>query len=235
LKIAVHQPQYFPYPGFFHKLSLVDLFVLMDDVQYDKRYTNRNRILDSHGPIWLTVPINKSQKLAPNMEIEINNEIAWASDHWKKIRLSYSNARCFPTYRSYFEGLYGRQWSKLLDLNTETLKATMGWLGIRIPMLLESQLGTRGKGTERIIEVCRSVGADTYVSGIGGRAYLNEGLIERSGLKLEYQNYAPTRYPQRLTEEFIPNLSILDMLANVGSDSMSYIAAKGKTPLELTA
>jgi hypothetical protein len=81
LKVAVHQPQYFPYPGFFHKLSLVDAFVLMDDVQYDKRYTNRNRILDTHGIVWLTVLINRKQKFSPNREVEVNNDLQWAPDH----------------------------------------------------------------------------------------------------------------------------------------------------------
>jgi WbqC-like protein family len=233
LRVAVHQPQYFPYPGFFHKLSTVDLFVLMDDVQYDKRYTNRNRIVDSHGPIWLTVPINKAQKGLPNAEIEVNNDIPWAKDHWKKIQLSYSNSRGFPAYREFLEQLYQRTWTKLLDLNMETLKETMKWLGIEIPVLKESQLGVNKTGTERIVEVCKAVGADTYVSGIGGRNYLVGSLFERNGLRLEYQDYHAVPYPQRLTKQFIPDLSILDMLANVGPQSPDYIAAGGRPDHEI--
>jgi WbqC-like protein family len=233
LRVAVHQPQYFPYPGFFHKLSQVDLFVLMDDVQYDKRYTNRNRIVDSHGPIWLTVPINKAQKGLPNMEIEVNNEIPWAKDHWKKILLSYSNSAGFPAYRGFLEQVYQRRWRFLLDLDVETLKATMEWLGIKVPVMRESQLGIHRTGTERIVEVCKAVGADTYVSGTGGRNYLDPGLFERNGLKLEYQDYHAVPYPQRLTGQFIPDLSILDMLANVGPKSPGYIAAGGPAAHEV--
>jgi WbqC-like protein family len=228
LKVAVHQPQYFPYPGFFHKLSLVDAFVLMDDVQYDKRYTNRNRILDTHGIIWLTVPINRKQKFSPNREVEVNNDLHWAPDHLKKILVSYSNARHFHGYRNELEELYRRRWSRLLDLDVQTLKLSMKWLGIEVPIVMESSLGVETSGTQRIAEVCKALGADTYVSGVGGHAYLDEKLLRASGINLEYQNYTPAAYPQRLAKQFVPNLSIIDMLANVGPASAMYVArAKG--------
>ena len=83
-KIIVHQPYYLAYPGFFHKLSLGDIFVIMDDAQYDKRFTNRNRIITNNDWMWITVPINKKHKFHLNMEVEINNEINWKELHWKK-------------------------------------------------------------------------------------------------------------------------------------------------------
>src|SRR5580693_165520 len=112
MRVAIHQPQYFPYPGFYHKLSLVDAFVIMDDTQYDKRFTNRNLILDSHGQVWLTVPINKAHRFSPNRLVEINNEMSWREDHWKKIRFSYSNASFFHLYGD-LERVYQREWSGL--------------------------------------------------------------------------------------------------------------------------
>ncbi|MBI5698329.1 MAG: WbqC family protein, partial [Thaumarchaeota archaeon] len=72
MKVAIHQPHYFPYPGFFHKLSLADVFVIMDNTQYDKRYTNRNRIITPNGWIWLTVPINKEHKFNEVSKVKIN-------------------------------------------------------------------------------------------------------------------------------------------------------------------
>jgi len=222
LRAAIHQPQYFPYPGFFHKLTLADIFVVMDETQYDKRFTNRNRILDAHGPIWLSVPINKSQKFLPNRLVEINNEIPWREDHWKKILLSYGNSRFFELYRS-LESIYSTEWSFLFELNLETMKKTMQWLGIDTPIVRESELQAMGESTERLVNICKSLGADTYISGIGGKGYLQEELFESNHLKLEYQSYRPVPYPQRFSKTFIPNLSIIDMLSNAGPESVRLI------------
>jgi hypothetical protein len=222
LRVAIHQPQYLPYPGFFHKLTLADTFVIMDETQYDKRFTNRNRILDAHGPIWLSVPIIKSQKFLPNRLVEINNKIPWKEDHWKKILLSYSNARFFDMYRS-LERVYSRNWSTLFELNLETTKMTMQWLGIDTPIIRESELQATGESTEKLVNICKSLGADTYVSGIGGKGYLQEELFDSNHLKLEYQSYRPIPYPQRFSKTFIPNLSIIDMLSNAGPESARLI------------
>jgi hypothetical protein len=194
----------------------------MDEVQYDKRFTNRNRILDSHGPVWLTVPINKSHKFLANRLVEINNEIPWREDHWKKILLSYSNAQFFHLYRD-LENVYKKNWSTLFELDFETIKKTMEWLGIGIPIIRESELQVGGESTERLVNICKAVGADTYISGIGGKGYIQEQLFDRSNLRLEYQSYLPTPYPQRFSDVFVPNLSIIDMLSNVGPGSARLI------------
>ena len=103
MKAAIHQPMYFQYPGFFHKLSLADIFVIMDDVQYDKRFTNRNVILDPNGQTGLSVPINKKQKFLQNLMVEINNSIPWRDFHSKKIYMCYANAKFFWWFWNYFE------------------------------------------------------------------------------------------------------------------------------------
>jgi hypothetical protein len=223
LRAAIHQPQYFPYPGFFQKLSMADIFVIMDDVQYDKRYTNRNKILNPQGPLELTVPIVKAHRSLQNVAVEINNSLSWREDHLKKILISYSNAEFFHLYRDYFQALYQKEWSMLFELDLETTKKTMEWLGIKIPIVRESELKVNGKATERLINVCKKVGADTYVSGSGGKSYLDEGLFEENKIKLVYQSYKPVPYPQRFSRTFVPNLSIIDMLANVGPDSLRLI------------
>ncbi len=125
MRVAIHQPQFLPFPGFFHKLSLVDAWVVMDDAQYDKRYTNRKQILAPSGPIWLTVPIDKSGKFGRNMDVKINNSIPWREKHWEKISYSYKNAGWFGEYGSYFEELYRREHSMLLDLDLETTKKAL--------------------------------------------------------------------------------------------------------------
>jgi hypothetical protein len=229
MKVAIHQPQYFPYGGFFHKVSLSDLYVVMDDAQYDKRFTNRNRIITPKGPIWISVPINKKQKFAANAEVEINNEMSWRDLHWTRLQLSYNNSKFFHLYKGYFEQLYKREWNLLFDLDLETLKQMISWLGLKTKIILESDLGVTSKSTDRLVDVCKAVGADTYVAGSGSKAYMDESHFERNNLRIEYQNWVPVQYPQHLAAEFCPNLSIIDILANLGPDSLNVI--RGENPL----
>lgn len=232
MKAVVHQPQYFPYPGFFHKLNMADIYVIMDDVQYDKRFTNRNKIIATNGWTWLTVPIKKNGKFASNAEVEINNDVPWKENHWKKIRQSYANSKYFHLYSDYLGQLYKKEWEMLFDLDYETLKKTMEWLGIKIEIVRESELNVKGTSTERLINACKAVGADTYVSGIGGKNYLDERLFESNHVKFEYQTYEAIPYPQRLSQSFVKDLSILDLLFNIGPESMGLIAGKKIEPIQ---
>jgi WbqC-like protein family len=223
MRVAVHQPQFLPYPGFFHKLSLVDTWVVMDDVQYDKRFTNRNRILAPSGPIWLTVPIDKAGKFGKNSEVLINNGLPWREEHWKKITYSYKNARWFHLYGEFFEGLYGREHTNLFDLDMETTSKIIEWLGIKVSVVRESELKVESRGTQRLIDACKAVGGDTYVSGSGGKGYMDEALFPSNGIKLEYAGYKSVSYAQRFGETFVPDLSSIDLLFNMGPESSRLV------------
>lgn len=200
-----------------------DVLVIMDDVQYDKRYTNRNRIMATNGWTWISVPINKDHKFLSNMMVEINNEIPWREYHWRKIYHSYANAKFFYLYENYFKSLYEKEWKFLFDLDLETMKKIIEWLGIKIKIIKESELNVKGTSTERLVNVCKIIGADTYVAGKGSQNYMDEKLFEKNNLKVEYQNYTPIQYPQYLSEYFVPDLSIIDMLFNVGPDSLKLV------------
>ncbi len=235
MKAVVHQPQYFPYPGFFHKLSQADVYVIMDKVQYDKRFTNRNKIIATNGWTWITVPIKKDHKFMQNMDVEINNELEWRELHWKKICQSYANAKYFHLYKDYFEWLFKTEWRFLFDLDLHAIKKVMEWLNLKIEVIKESELNIEGKSTERLINACKAVGADTYLSGTGGKNYIDEKLFEKHNLKFEYQKYHPLPYSQRLAKSFIPDLSIIDMLVNVGPESKDLISKSSQNLLTLTS
>ncbi|MDE1853675.1 MAG: WbqC family protein [Thaumarchaeota archaeon] len=235
MRVAIHQPQFLPYPGFFHKLSLVDEWVVMDDAQYDKRFTNRNRILAPSGPIWLTVPIDKAQKFSKNSEVRVNNSMPWREEHWKKISYSYRNAKGFLDYGPYFEDLYRREHDLLLELDLETTKQAIRWLDIPVKLVLESDLGVKSQGTQRLVDVCEAVGADTYVSGPGGRGYMDEPLFASRHMALEYTDYAPVPYRQRFGETFVPDLSILDLLFNAGAESRRYVISGEEARAQATS
>lgn len=231
MKAAIHQPQFIPYPGFFHKVSLSDTLVVMDDVQYDKRFTNRNRILGPHGPMWLTIPINKAQKFARNMEVEVNNSIPWRKEHWKKLTYFYKNAGWFDEYAPFFEEVYSKEYRRLLDLDMDLMLKVMEWLGMKAKVILESELKITGEGTQRLVDVCKAIGADCYVSGIGGRSYIDEGVFSANGVRLEYQRYLARPYHQRFSSSFVPDLSIVDMLFNLGPGTVDYVMPAEKVAL----
>jgi len=224
MKVAIHQPNYLPYLGFFHKLSLADTFVIMDDTQYDKKFTNRNKIKVPGNWIWLTVPINKKHKFVANKIVEINNEENWQSDHFEKINRSYSNSKFFKkNYKAFFEKIYSKKWDHLFTLNYELIIQLIDWLDIKIEVIKESELNVKGNSTERLVNISKKIGAETYVSGIGGKEYMNEKMFETNNIKIEYQNFQCPKYKQVFNSEFIPNLSIIDLLFNIGPESLSKL------------
>lgn len=223
MKVAIHQPNFFPYPGFFHKLTLADTFVIMDNTQYDKKFTNRNKIVIPKGWTWIQVPINKNHKFSPNKSVEINNEISWKAKHLKMLQRSYSNSNYYKTFEHFFEDLYSNDWKMLFDLNFTSLKKTLDFLNIKIKIIKESELDISGKSTKRLVNICKAIGADIYVSGIGGKNYMDEKSFSENKIKIEYQNYSSVVYPQHQTHEFIPDLSIIDLLFNLGKDSLKAI------------
>ena len=228
MKVVIHQPQFFPYPGFFHKLSLADKYVVLDNTQYDKRFTNRNQISEDGKPLWITVPINKKHKFSSNNQVEINNEIKWQDDIWKKIYHSYKNTKFFSQYEEYLEKIFTKKWTFLFELNFETLKKTLEWLDIQIEIIKESDLEINSTSTQRLIDICEQVNADTYISGKGlpNKKYIEEDLFKNQNIKLEFQNYSSVSYQQKNVESFIPDLSILDLLFNCGKEESIKILGK---------
>ena len=219
MKIAIHQANYFPYPGFFHKINQADVFVIQDDIKFVNKTTNRNKIISSSGYTWINVPIKKGHQSLPIMDVKINNEIPWKKINFKKVCAGYNKAKFFHLYKDFFENLYKKEWNNIFDLNFETIKQVLIWLNIKTKIVIESELDVSGQPTERLVNVCKKLGADTYISGIGGKKYLDEKLFEKNKIILKYQNYNPIKYTQHMSKSFIPNLSIIDLLANAGSES----------------
>ena len=222
MKIAIHQANYFPYPGFFHKINQADIFVIQDDVKFSKT-TNRNKIISSSGSTWINVPIEKGHQSLPIMDVKINNETPWRKITYKKICAGYNKAKFFHLYKDYFENLYKKEWEDIFELNFETIKQVLDWLDIKVKIIVESELDIPGQSTERLVNVCKKLGADTYISGIGGKRYLDEKLFKNNNVNLQYQNYTSISYNQNLSKSFIPNLSIVDLLFNEGTDGSQEI------------
>ena len=224
MKITGHQPNYLPYPGFFHKIIHSEAYILVDTTQFVKRgsfgWIHRNRIRTSsaEGWNWLTVPVMTKGKYFQSIkETRINNALPWARKHLHSLEWNYSKSPYFEKYRPYFEDVFARPWENLCELSEEFIRFILRELEIDVPIHKTSELGTESRATELIIDFCKKLGADAYVSGIHGRDYLETDLFEKNGVRLIIQEFAPVPYPQQF-EPFIPNLSIIDMLLNIGPD-----------------
>jgi hypothetical protein len=224
---AVHQPSYVPWLGFFDKMARCDVFVFLDNVQYKHReFQNRNRIRTKDGTMWLTVPVTFEQG-ARVLDVRIDNTREWRQEHLKSLKAWYGRAPFFDKTMPFFDALYARDWERLIDLNLATIRFLCEAFGIATRTVLESALEVTGAKTQRIVNIGRALGADTYLSGAGGRAYLEEGSFKEAGQRLTYQEYAHPRYPQlfmKNEEDFVPFLSGVDLLFNTGPQSRAIIA-----------
>ncbi|MBU1044176.1 MAG: WbqC family protein [Candidatus Omnitrophica bacterium] len=229
--LSAHQPQYLPWLGYFDKIDKSDCFVFLDTVQYKKReFQNRNKIRTQTDSIWLTVPVKtKGASLQRLSDVQIDNEIDWQKEHINSLQTWYAAAPYFSDYFSFFKAVYSEKWEKLIDLNIHIIKFILDVLNIKTKIYLESEIKTTNVSTLRIIELCKKLEADTYLSGIGGKEYLDIAEFTKSRIDLEYQNFGHPNYLQQFTSEkkdFYPYMSIVDLLFNAGPKSMEILRKK---------
>jgi hypothetical protein len=231
--VSVHQPQYIPWLGFFDKIAKSDCFVFLDQVQYKPReFHNRNKIRAQKGWIWLTVPVVcKGLSRQKIDDCAIDNTFPWARKHELSLKACYGKANFFPEYFPFFEQIYAKKWDRLADLNVGIISYILKQLTISKPIYFESQLNIAQKSTDRIIEICRKLKADTYLSGSGGKDYLDEAKLEKAKIKLIYQDFTHPAYRQQFMrdkDDFLAHMSTLDLIFNEGPKSKEILNRGGK-------
>jgi len=221
--LAVLQPGYLPWLGFFDQMRRADVFVYYDDVQFDKHgWRNRNRIKCTQGVQWLSVPVHHRGR--PSIaEVEIDNSRQWARKHLATLRQCYAAAPHLEPYLSELSDLLERPWVLLVDLDLALTALLAQWLEIRTPVALASQLGVGGSRTDRLVALCKHFGADRYRSGDAARSYLDVRAFEREGIAVEWQNLDHPVYPQ-LHGAFVSHLSVIDVILNCGELSRRILA-----------
>lgn len=230
--LSVHQPQYIPWLGYFDKIAESDCFVFLDEVQYKAReFQNRNRIRTKDGWMWMTVPVMSKgigrQKIC---DVLIDNSNGWRKKHCNSLKAWYKGAVYFKDHYPFFEELYSEKREKLGNINIDIINYFLKELEINTPVYYESELGTTSTKTDRIIEICRKLNADVYLSGTGGKDYLEEWKFVRAGITLKYQEFSHPVYQQQYAEKkgFIPYMSCVDLLFNEGPKSKKIISDKGR-------
>jgi hypothetical protein len=225
--LAAHQPNFIPWIGYFHKMARADKFVLADDIQYTTHgFINRNYIKTRNGKQWLTVPvITKGKGLQKINEVRIDKEQTWRLKHWNTLQLNYQYAPYFDYYADFFDQLYRKDWTYLVDLNIELIEFVWKSLNISCPVVLSSELDLRSDSTERIVDMVKKTGCTQYLSGASGRNYLNEKLFEESGIELLYNDFKHPTYHQQFGE-FVAYLSVIDLLFNEGVGAEKFVNEK---------
>jgi len=228
---AIHQPQYMPWLGYFDKIDRADIFILLDDVQFKKNdWQNRNKIRTAQGWQWLTVPVlhDFGQKIK---EVHINNRENWRHDHLRAIELNYGKAPYYKKYMDFFHALYEKEWYSLAELNIFVTEEIMKFLGIKTPLVRASHYKVTDECTQRLVDLCRAVKADTYLAGADGHKYMDMEMFKQSGITLVTQSFDHAVYPQCWGKDgngFISNMSVIDLLMNCGEKSLEILRGRAQ-------
>lgn len=235
MRVAICQPTYLPWLGYFDLMDQVDTFVILDTVQFEKQsWQQRNRIKTPTGLQWITVPVvfrgRLSQKIS---EVQIR-DADFARTHLRALELNYSRAPFFSTFFPALSSILLETGlgARLVDLNVRLMQWLAGLLGIRTPMVLASSLDVEGKRTQLLANICQTLGANQYVSPIGSAEYLlgELSVLTDSNVETVFHNYAHPEYVQRFPP-FVPFASVIDLIFNEGECSIEIIRSGRQVPL----
>jgi hypothetical protein len=224
--VAVHQPQYLPWLGYFDKIDKADIFVLLDTVQFKKNeWQNRNRIKTAQGWQWLTVPVTYKYPQLIN-EVMINNRVNWQHKHRQALLSNYKKAPYYDDIEDKLRDILSSSWKYISELNIEALKRLVAVLGIDTEIYVASELGAFPEDPdERLVAITKHFDAGMYLAGIGGKGYMNLDTYKKSGVEVIFQDFKHPVYGQ-LFGEFEPFMSIVDLIFNHGDKSLTILRGK---------
>jgi hypothetical protein len=229
MKVAIHQPHFLPWLGYLHRMAQVDLFVLLDHVQFERRnYQNRTLIRMNGEARWLSVPVVQRSQKERIVDKEVDNRLDgskwWSPNHFSTLRHAYRESRHFGAYAGELKGLFDTRWDKLVDLNQAALDFLRVAFGIRTRLARSSELAVEGARADLILNICKAVGARTLLAGFGGsRGYLDIDAFSSEGVKIEFHQFDHPVYPQCGPQPFLKGLSAVDLLFNCGAQSRELL------------
>jgi hypothetical protein len=217
--IAIHQPNYLPYLGFFDKMMKADVCVIYDDAQFNKGdFQHRNRIRIYHGWKWLAVPVEKTRICITDInirnDVKINN-MKWSDTHFKEIYDNYNKTPYYAEYEEELRKIYNGVYNRLIDLNMKLIRFLMTSFDIDTKLVFSSGYNFKSKSSQKLVDIVDALNGDVYLSGPAGHNYLNMSLFDRKRIKVEFQNFKHPIYRQ-VYKGFVPNMSAIDALFNVG-------------------
>lgn len=231
--VAIHQPNFFPWLGFFDKMARSDLFVLMDNVQLPRTgkgsWVNRVRLIVNGEPKWATMPVLREHGSLPRIaDVAIDDSQPWRSKLVRSIQLSYGKAPHFQSVFPVVERLVRNPESTLVGYNAEAIRSIAKLLGLRTSIVLGSDVGAEGHATDLLISMVQRVDGSAYLCGAGAAGYQQDDDIRAAGIEVLHQEFEHPEYVQRTRGPFVPGLSVIDVLMSWGVDSTSRFFAEGK-------
>lgn len=224
---AIMQPTYLPWSGYFNLLASVDVFVLLDDVQFERQsWQTRNRILLHGKEHLLAVPIKRMPLDTPIREIELHQGQDWRKTHLQNLSYAYAKHPHGRIVLDLVAAVFARGHVYLADLNEALIRELAALLAIDTPIQRASTLGCGGSRSDHVAAICRAVNCQSYLSPAGAHDYMAEDQFEeRHGIATSYQDFRPPPYRQTGTREFVSHLSIVDVIAHLGpSATRAYIS-----------
>lgn len=228
MKIAIHQPHYFPWLGYMDKMAKADRFVILDEAQLTERSNMfRNKFLSNNGvEKTLGVTYEKRNHLElPFRSIKINKNIKWQTQHSNFIKVNYGKTLYFNEIWNEIKEIFEDNFDYVYDVDLRSILKIKSLLAINTDFVFQSdiQYNREVKKNDMVLEICKSMQADQYLSGNGARTYMNIEVFEQNGIAVAFQEFLYPVYNQIGTKEFVPNLSCLDLLFNCGIEKSRAI------------
>jgi len=224
--VVIHQPDFLPYIGFFHRLIHADLFVVLDNVQFvdgtSRSWHNRDKIKTRQGEKWITVGTAKNHSSALINEMMLSEVNNFRKNHLNQFKENYRSACFYSEIMPYMEQLYSFLCESMVEFNMMSIRTLMDLFNINIECLYASEIKAEGKGNEIVVDILKKVNAAVYLSGVGAKDYYEPTLYDEAGIKVVFQEFVHPVYPQ-LYGEFIPFLSSIDLLFNCGIEKSREI------------
>ena len=223
--VAIHQPQYLPWVPYLDKADSCDVFVYLDNVQFQKNgLQNRNQIKSANGPTWLTVPVHAT--LSNTIAETSIADARWQKKHVSSIEMNYARAPYVEWFRQQLKPIVQRDWTLLADLNIAVTEWLFTSMGVKCKRMRASDLRVTGASNELVMNICEAVGGKVYLSGQGAHAYNDENKFRERGIELQYQEYRNQHYSQCHPKlGFVPDLSALDLVLNLGPEAGEVMRA----------
>jgi len=219
--VAIHQPNFFPWLGYFNKIARADVFIVLDNAQFPKTggtWMNRVRIVVNGRPAWLTMPVVRTYHGVRSVhEMQINNALPWRSRVLNAVRDSYGRAPHFKAVFGFLADVFANPTDNLAEFNLTAIRTVAEALGLNpVKLVLGNSLGVEGKSTDLLVAMVKAVGGTTYLCGGGAGDYQDDSKFPEASLELLFQQFQHPVYPQINAGMFTPGLSIIDALMNCG-------------------
>jgi hypothetical protein len=223
-RTAIVQSSYIPWKGYFDLIRSVDVFILLDNVQFTRRdWRSRNRIKTRHGLAWLSIPVHTRGLYTQLIQDTTTSDPDWGRRHWQTIRANYAKAPYFDLYADRLAALYEHPSPRLSEINHAFITAICEMLGIATPIIWSSEYETRDAPSERLIDLCHAVGGTEYLSGPSASNYLDAAAFEAAGIAVQFADYSG--YPEYSQPHgpFEHGVSVLDLLFCTGPRALELM------------